>query len=130
MLMRFRLSLNTVNLLIHPFEFFCRTCIITDAEIESFAQMDKEILASHSSWHGKSSDWRLIFTELNYLIPGELKKIGFEIIRQEEIFELDFIMIRKLAKAIHSRYLHEIRLQTIRSSEYIFYNPLNHDKPV
>jgi serine phosphatase RsbU (regulator of sigma subunit) len=118
-------KLKTVNLFIRPFENFCRTCIITDKEIEAFAKTDKEILSGRISVQLKEKDGKLLLTELNYLMPGELKKIGYEIVRQEEVFEINFQLIKKLAKAIHSRYLHEIRLQTIRSSDYIFYNPLN-----
>ena len=52
------------------------------------------------------------FRELNYLIPPQLKKIGFEIIRTDEISAIDAITIKKLARAIHSRYLQEIRKNT------------------
>ncbi len=34
-------------------------------------------------------------------------------------------MIRKLARAIHSRYLHEIKNQILKADNYIFYNPGN-----
>jgi serine phosphatase RsbU (regulator of sigma subunit) len=34
-------------------------------------------------------------------------------------------MIKKLARAIHSRYLHEIRNQNVKAEDYIFYNPGN-----
>ncbi|MBI5009502.1 MAG: SpoIIE family protein phosphatase [Bacteroidia bacterium] len=43
------------------------------------------------------------------LIPPQLKKIGFEIIRPDEISTIDAVTIKKLARAIHSRYLQEIR---------------------
>jgi serine phosphatase RsbU (regulator of sigma subunit) len=118
-------KLDTVNLFIRRFENFCRTCIITDKEIEDFAKTDKEVLTGRIFAQLKEKDRKLLLTELNYLMPGELKKIGYEIVRHEELFEINFPLVRKLAKAIHSRYLHEIRLQTIRSSEYIFYNPMN-----
>ena len=63
--------------------------------------------------------------KLNYLIPVQLKKIGYEIIRHEEVAEINIPMIKKLARAIHSRYLHEIRNQSIKANNYIFYNPGN-----
>ena len=49
------------------------------------------------------------FKELNYLIPPQLKKIGYEIIRPDEALKSTSIMIKKLARAIHSRYLQEMR---------------------
>ena len=66
---------------------------------------------------------------LNFLIPIQLKKIGFEIIRTEEAAEINMGMIRRLARAIHSRYLHEIRNQISREArgEHIyFYYSGNH----
>ena len=56
-------------------------------------------------------DWNQFSLELNYLIPAQLKKTGYEIIRREEAVEINIPMIRKLARAIHSKYLHEIRSQ-------------------
>ena len=54
-------------------------------------------------------DWNRFALELNYLIPVQLKKTGYEIIRHEEAVEINIPMIRKLARAIHSKYLHEIK---------------------
>jgi serine phosphatase RsbU (regulator of sigma subunit) len=47
--------------------------------------------------------------ELNYLIPVQLKKTGFEIIRAEEDISIDQDLIKKLARAIHSIYGQELR---------------------
>jgi serine phosphatase RsbU (regulator of sigma subunit) len=116
---------RTLNLFIHHFEDFCRTCIITDNEVRVLAQKDQDILLSHKSFQSSIKDPQKFFVELNYLIPFELKKIGYEIIRYEEAFEINIKMIRKLARAIHSRYLHEIKNQTIKTDNYIFYNPGN-----
>ncbi len=116
---------RTLNLFIHHFEDFCRTCIITDTEIKVLAQKDQDILLSHKSFQSIIKDPQKFFVELNYLIPFELKKIGYEIIRYEEAFEININMIRKLARAIHSRYLHEIKNQTLKADNYIFYNPGN-----
>ena len=125
------LKLRTLNLYIRPFSEFCRTCIITDEEIEKLASVDhesyfsgeisaasaKKNLQSAPKTHGKEKvsyndmpgarKW--YFRELNYLIPPQLKKIGFEIIRPEEIPVTDPVTIKKLARAIHSRYMQEIR---------------------
>jgi serine phosphatase RsbU (regulator of sigma subunit) len=133
---------------VRPFKDFCRTCIITDKEITSLAQSDhdryrKELtskdLTNNKTRNIKSKthqapksfqsiikDWERFYLELNYLVPVQLKKIGYEIIRHEEVVEINMLMIKKLARAIHSRYLHEIRNQGPRvendPDNYIFYN--------
>ena len=117
-----------LKLIVRPFEDFCRTCIITDTEIGSFIQMDHDrySIDTHLSIESSISrikDWRHFFTELNYLTPLLLKKIGYEVIRNEEASEINIKMIKKLARAIHSRYLHEIRNQGIKANSWIFYNP-------
>ena len=61
------------------------------------------------------------YLELNYLIPVQLKKTGYEIIRHEEAVEINMLMVKKLARAIHSRYLHEIRNQSIQRQIIIFF---------
>ena len=136
-----------LNLFMLPFEDFCRTCIITDSEITVLAQMDhdryyREQASKDSINHNtrtikgnthlyrkslqsKIKDWNRFFVEMNYLIPAQLKKIGYEIIRQEEASEINMSMVKKLARAIHSRYLHEIRNQSIKADNFIFYNPGN-----
>jgi serine phosphatase RsbU (regulator of sigma subunit) len=123
-----------LNLFIRPFEDFCRTCIITDKEITTLVQSDlarycREPGHSHSTVSNKRSsnvnatteersfpllirDWNRFSLEMNYLIPVQLKKIGYEIIRREEAAEINMPMIRKLARAIHSKYLHELRSQS------------------
>lgn len=108
---------KTLNLFIRPFQDFCRTPIITDKEIESLAQIDYGILVKTKSFKSHK-DFKLLCSEINFLIPAELKKAGYEIIRLEELSELNNSMIRKLARSIHSKYLHEIKNQR-----------LNHNKP-
>jgi serine phosphatase RsbU (regulator of sigma subunit) len=117
-------KLKTIDLFIRPFESFCRTCIITDKEISTLAQIDYSNQIFRKSIK-KVKDLRRFFVELNYLIPGELKKIGYEVIRYEEVSEINIIMVRKLARAIHSRYLHEIRNQHLKANDYVFYNSGN-----
>jgi len=116
-------KLRTLNLFIRPVEDFCRTCIITDKEVASLARKDQEILLSHKSFQSTIKDKQKFCININYLIPAVLKKIGFEVIRYEEVFEINIVMIRKLARAIHSKYLHEIRNQSTKSNSYVFYNP-------
>jgi serine phosphatase RsbU (regulator of sigma subunit) len=116
---------RTLNLIIRPFEDFCRTCILTDNEVATLAQKDYDTLLSRKTFKKEIKDLRLFCIELNYLIPSELKNIGFEIIRHEEAVEISISMIKKLARAIHSRYLHEIRNQNIKTNNYFFYNPGN-----
>jgi serine phosphatase RsbU (regulator of sigma subunit) len=115
---------SRMNLFIRRFEDFCRTCIITDSEIAYLVQLDmtKYCRDQSAEYSGvpdgeKSSypavrDWNRFSLELNYLIPMQLKKRGYEIIRQEEAEEINMPVIRKLARAIHAKYLHELRTQT------------------
>lgn len=124
-------KLKSINLFIRPFRDFCRTCIITDNDIEKLACMDHEYYFSqsfipHPYQKNKSNNTKRIyskpipfqnipgarkwyFKELNYLIPPQLKKIGYEIIRPDETFEIASPMIKNLARAIHSRYIQEMR---------------------
>ena len=120
-------KLKSLNLFIRPWEDFCKTCIITDEEIEKLALLDHEsFFGIYGSKSGKKNVKRKIsparvsfkhlpgarkwfFKELNYLVPPQLKKIGFEIVRPEEAAEIDMRMIKKLARAVHSRYLQEMR---------------------
>lgn len=117
---------RSLGLFIRHFEDFCRTCIITDNEVKALAQMDFDIVFSKNSLEGIVPDRKQFWIELNYLIPVGLKKIGYEVIRYEEVTEINVNMIRKLARAIHSGYLHEIRNQSSKADNYIFYNPENY----
>jgi serine phosphatase RsbU (regulator of sigma subunit) len=63
---------------------------------------------------------RRFYIEMNHLIPVELKKIGFEIIRPEEVAEINEKMVNKLARAIHSRYLHEVRKQQTSQGKHTY----------
>jgi serine phosphatase RsbU (regulator of sigma subunit) len=117
-------KLKTLDLFIQPFEGFCRTCIITDKEISTLAHIDNDSLIYKKSLK-KIKDPRRFFIELNWLIPVVLKNIGYEVIRYEEVSEISILMVRKLARAIHSRYLHEIRNQNLEANDYIFYNSGN-----
>jgi serine phosphatase RsbU (regulator of sigma subunit) len=114
-------KLKTLDLFVHPFEGYCRTCIITDKEISTLAQIDNNSLIYKESLK-KIKDQRQFFIELNWLIPVALKNIGYEVIRYEEVSEINILMVRKLARAIHSRYLHEIRNQNLKADSFILYN--------
>jgi serine phosphatase RsbU (regulator of sigma subunit) len=124
-------KLKTLNLFIRPFTGFCSTCLITDSEIERLACFDHEHYLEDTSLKttkhnkklqsDKKSDTQAVsfqnipgarkwyFKELNYLIPPQLKKIGYEIIRPDEDTGINTIMLKKLAKAVHARYLQEMR---------------------
>ena len=142
-------KLKRLNLFIRPFEGFCRTCLITDSEITTLVQSDlgkycREMAKSalpaskpgingdishpeQGTFHRLIKDWNRFALELNYLIPVQLKKTGYEIIRHEEAVEINIPMVRKLARAIHSKYLHEIRSQHTKADNdpvnYFFYTP-------
>jgi hypothetical protein len=142
-------KLYLLNLYIRPFREFCRTCIITDNEIEKLARKDHDNLykrllskgwkkGATLDYEGKTNPALLpfknlpenvkrFFLELNYLIPSVLKKTGYEIIRAEEHAEISEKMVRKIARAIHSRYQQEVKR---RGKSYIgksatsgFYTP-------
>ena len=122
-------KLKSLNLLIRYYKDFCRTCLIPYNEIENMAKSDydnycgklidegkideseRRPVANLVSFQDLKEKKRRFFIEMNHLIPVELKKIGFEIIRSEEVAEINEKMVNKLARAIHSRYLHEIRKQ-------------------
>lgn len=97
----------TLGLFLRPYRDFCRTCIITEDEINALASMDL------GRFPGKyyTTNRKHFFRELNYLIPAGLKKAGYEIIRQEEIAEVSKSLLIKIARAVHARYLHEIMKQ-------------------
>lgn len=107
-------KLNSLNLLIQPYRSFCRTCLIPYRDLEVLAASDY-----NSDCHSNKSMPRVLFRnlpetrkrfyiELNHLIPVALKKAGYEIIRPEEISEISENVVLKIARAIHSRYQHEI----------------------
>ncbi|MRR19113.1 hypothetical protein EG827_02875 [bacterium] len=100
-------KLNSLGLFLRRFKDYCRTCIITEEEIASLVSKD---LRSFGTGHGRK-EMKLLLRELNFIIPACLKESGYEIIRQEEVTGVNFSMIRKIARIIHSRYLHEIRKQ-------------------
>ncbi len=105
-----------LKLLIRPFEDFCRTCIITDEEIEILVQLDMDQYDKNLSGPVAAVNNPHLYLELNLSIPIQLKKIGFEIIRSEEAKEINMAMSKRLARAIHSRYLYEIRTQLSRET--------------
>jgi serine phosphatase RsbU (regulator of sigma subunit) len=115
-------KLQSLGLIVRPYKDFCRTCIITEQEIEYLLASD-HIRFSLTTDNGqvqlrktasvesleKAEDERWFFRELNYLIPLQIKRMGYEIVRPEEASEIDQKMIKKLARAIHSRYLKKMR---------------------
>jgi serine phosphatase RsbU (regulator of sigma subunit) len=108
-------KLKSLGLYIRPFNNFCRTCILTGNEIEKLAAADYRSLLKNDTasdnFHNLPDKKKRFFIELNHLIPLQLKNAGFEIIRAEEVAEIDERMVHKIARAIHSRYQHQIRKQ-------------------
>ena len=99
-------KLKSLGLLIRPYKDFFRTCIITGDEIEKLAGMDYK---NYEGEKNESSFSKKFYLELNYMIPVQIIKTGFEIIRNAEDFGIDAFILKKLAKAIHARYLQEMR---------------------
>lgn len=129
-------KLKYLGLFIRPYKEFCRTCIITDGEIEKLASSDTTTYSMDPfpgdgrkgkyrnktdkvpvSFPKMRDNGRWVFRELNYLIPYQLKKKGYEIVRPDELSEIDMTMTRKLARAIHSRYLQKMRKAGIQGEE-------------
>jgi len=100
-------KLNSLGLLLRRYKDYCRTCIITDEEIASLVKADLRVFGTR---HGRK-EMKLLLRELNFMIPTSLKESGYEIIRQEEVIGVNMSMIRKIARIIHSRYLHEVKKQ-------------------
>ena len=145
-------KLKSLNLFIRPFRDFCRTCIITDTDIEKLACMDHEYYFRQSfnphpdkknksikpnrinpepiSFQNIPGARKWYFKELNYLIPPQLKKIGYEIIRPDETFEITSPMIKSLARAIHSRYVQEMRSRDSYEEAYLNYHVLNYPEDI
>ncbi|NMC37786.1 MAG: SpoIIE family protein phosphatase [Bacteroidales bacterium] len=129
-------KLKAFGLFIRPYSTFCRTCLIPDSNIVKMAKSDYEQLRCRlktipfmpvdmrplfeEPYQRIPAKLKTFFIELNYLIPVVLKKFGYEIIRPEETSAISEKFTYRLAKTIHSRYLHEIRkksfLKTGRSS--------------
>jgi serine phosphatase RsbU (regulator of sigma subunit) len=112
---------KSLNLLIRPFEDFCRTCIITEKEIIALSKKDQHFFQSHKFDQISIAGLEEFCIQLNYLVPSVLKKMGYEVIRYEEESEISFLTIKKLARAIHSKYKHEIKSQTTKSTGNTFY---------
>jgi serine phosphatase RsbU (regulator of sigma subunit) len=102
-------KLRLLNLLLHRFSDFCRTCIITEEEISALTAIDLDRFMGKS----RSAERKILFRELNYLIPAGLKKAGYEIFRPEEVIGTNQAVVTRIARAIHARYMHEIKRQTV-----------------
>ncbi len=124
-------KLKLLNLRIRRYKDFCRTCLIPYSDIEKLAIADyanefrtggKEDFSEKpldffiKRFRDLPDNRKLFYLEMNHLIPVELKKAGYELVRPEEIAKISDRMVSKLARAIHSRYQHEITKQS-RSSE-------------
>ena len=122
-------KLRSLNLWIRPYRDFCRTCLIPYADLETLALSDhanyclKQKSVTTATGSGENADPSLVpfrelsekgkrfYIELNHLLPVALKKTGYEIVRREEISEISESMVRKFARAIHSRYRNEMKKQ-------------------
>ncbi|MFN8210772.1 MAG: RyR domain-containing protein [Bacteroidales bacterium] len=113
-------KLIMLDLQIRKHPGFCRTCIITDDEIKKLALHDchnirglKKTRAGIRRQAGEAKDPHpkhfRFYLELNYLIPVELKKAGYEVIRKAENAEISERMVNRIAMAIHSRYLSQLK---------------------
>jgi len=119
-------KLISINLKIRRFNDFCRTCLIPYSDLEHLARFDydlfclSQISSPKPAFQDLPEQQRRFYIELNHLIPVELKKKGFEIVRPEEISEINGKTVGKLARAIHSKYLHQIRKENSLSDKDIY----------
>ena len=110
-------KLISINLRIRRYKDFCRTCLIPYNDLENLARFDYDHFCREQgssdavSFYELPEDKRRFYIELNHLIPVGLRKLGYEIIRPEEIAEINEKLVGRLARAIHSRYLHQVRKQ-------------------
>ncbi len=140
-------KLKSLNLRIRQYKDFCRTCLIPYNDLEKLARADylRECIEHKSgslrtynetgfdsaiiAYQDLPEERKRFYLEMNHLIAVELKKSGYEIIRPEEIIEINDRMVAKLARTIHSRYQYEIKKQNSESDSKIFiswlHNPGN-----
>lgn len=95
-------KIELLGLRIKPWSAHFHTCIITDEEIDRLTRADLER-------SGKKPENISYYRNLNYLIPVSIVRAGFELIRPEEATLADNQLTARLARAIHSRYLQDIR---------------------
>jgi len=125
-------KLRLLGLYIRPYSNFCRTCLIPYKEMEMLARADyhshcrkspndSETRKKHVPFRDLPVEEKRFYIELNHLIPVALKKTGYEILRAEEISEISDKVVLRFARAIHSRYLREIRKrdQGTQQSSYL-----------
>ncbi len=105
-------KLMSFDLFLRPFSDYCRTCIITDEEMEALVSNDLDKFARDSP----ATDNNLFFPELNHLIPASLREAGLEIIRQLELDAVEESLLVRIARVVHAGYLSETARQTPVSS--------------
>lgn len=111
------LKLSSLGLCIRKCKGPYRTCIITEEEIDKLARFDhrnsmesnSRINTAMASYENLTDEIRSFFKELNYLIPLLLKEYAYELFRPGEGKGIEESMITRLARAIHSMYMAEIR---------------------
>lgn len=95
---------KAMHLYLLPFDDFCRTCIITEDEVSNLVKKDLQNILLNKIVPGEINDREKFFSDLNYLIPVGLKKLGYEIIRHEEIAEIN----DQLIKGSHGQSIQDI----------------------
>jgi serine phosphatase RsbU (regulator of sigma subunit) len=119
-------KLISINLKIRRFKEFCRTCLIPYSDLEHLARFDFDMFCLRQTPSPKTAfqdlpeQQKRFYIELNHLIPVALKKKGFEIVRPEEVSEINEKIVAKLARAIHSKYIHQVRKENSISDKDIY----------
>jgi serine phosphatase RsbU (regulator of sigma subunit) len=119
-------KLISINLRIRRYHDFCRTCLIPYSDLENLARYDYTFFsrgqgqADNIAYNDLPEKRKRFYIELNHLVPVELRKMGYEIIRPQEIAEINEKLVSKLDRAIHSKYLHQVRKQDSDSETNIY----------
>lgn len=104
-------KIELLGLTVKPWSSHFHTCIITDEEINKLTKADLEKYSGKQKIPPEEfpEEKRTFFRDLNYLIPVSIVKAGFELMRPEEVMLADNMLTARLARAIHARYLQNIR---------------------
>lgn len=120
---RISAKIKSLGLMLRPASGPYRSCIITDEEIEKLARSDYvSSKPAGGAFDDLPEDQKNWYRNLNYLIPYQLKKAGFELMRPGEAELINPLLVNRMAKAIHARYVREMRgrsIEGVSGTEYV-----------
>ncbi len=105
---------NNQKIKLRKYKKYCRSCIITDAQVDEMASMlylswlkdKKQDEDEHypASFEELNKTDKKRFYELIFIIPVAFKKLGFELYREAEDAFINEALAEHLARIIHSRF--------------------------